>query len=140
MRTWRHLDTMQFATQLHCQLPRVRCDKHGVKTVEVPWAGKNSRFTLMFEGFAIRVLIAARSIEEARKLLGLNWHQVEAIKKRAVERGLQRRDENAIPYIGIDEKQFRSGHRYISSLVDLQGGRVLDVVEDRTEESCKSLI
>ena len=140
MRTWRHLDTMQFATQLHCQLPRVRCDKHGVKTVEVPWAGKNSRFTLMFEGFAIRVLIAARSIEEARKLLGLNWHQVEAIKKRAVERGLQRRDENEIPYIGIDEKQFRSGHRYISSLVDLQGGRVLDVVEERTEEACKYLI
>jgi len=139
-RTWRHLDTMQFSTLLHCQVPRVRCKTHGVKTVDVPWAGKNSRFTLLFEAFAVRVLTAARSVEEARKLLGLNWHQVEAIKSRAVERGLKRREEVAIPTIGIDEKQFRSGHRYISSLVDLEGGRVLDVVEERTEDACKTLI
>ena len=85
-RTWRHLDTMQFATYLHCQLPRVRCKTHGAKTVSAPWAGKNSRFTLLFEAFAIRVLTAARSVEEAGKLLGLNWHQVDAIKARAVKR------------------------------------------------------
>jgi len=139
-RTWRHLDTMQFATYLHCVLPRVRCKTHGAKTVTAPWAGKNSRFTLFFEAFAIRVLTAARSVEEARKLLGLNWHQVEAIKARAVQRGLARRDASVIPYIGIDEKQFRSGHRYISSLVDLEGGRVLEVVEERTEVACKALI
>ena len=139
-RTWRHLDTMQFATYLHCSAPRVRCKIHGAKTVELPWASKDSRFTLLFEAFAIRVLKAARSVEEARKLLGLNWHQVEAIKARAVARGLARRESSAIPYIGIDEKQFRSGHRYISSLVDLQGGRVLDVVEERTEVACQTLI
>jgi hypothetical protein len=45
-----------------------------------------------------------------------------------------------MPYIGIDEKQFHRGHCYISSLVDLQVGRVLDVVEDCAEESCKTLI
>lgn len=140
IRTWRHLDTMQFSTLLHCQLPRVKCAQHGVKTVQTPWAGKNSRFTLMFEAFAVRVLKAARSVEEARKLLNLNWHQVEAIKTRAVERGLGRRQSIAIPYIGIDEKQFRKGHRYISSLVDLDGGCVLDVVEERTESACKALI
>lgn len=139
-RTWRHLDTMQFATQLHCQLPRVQCKEHGAISLDAPWAGKNSRFTLMFEAFAIRVLIAARSVEEARKLLKLNWHQVESIKKRAVVRGLKRRENVEIPYIGIDEKQFRKGHRYISSLVDLKGGRVLDVVEERTEVAAKELI
>ena len=110
-RSWRHLDTMQFATYLHCSVPRVRCKKHGAKTVKVPWAAKNSRFTLLFEGFAVRVLQAARSIEEARKLLGLNWHQVDAIKTRAVQRGLSRRQAVTIPYLGIDEKQFRKGHK-----------------------------
>lgn len=140
MRTWRHLDTMQFSTLLHCHLPRVRCKEHGVKTVNAPWAGKNSRFTLLFESFAIRVLKAARSVEEARKLLGLNWHQVEAIKARAVERGLSRRKDSEIRYLGIDEKQFRSGHQYISSLIDIEGSRVLEVVEERTEIACKMLI
>lgn len=139
-RSWRHLDTMQFSTYIHCELPRVRCKRHGVKTVEAPWADKHSRFTLLFEGFALRVLQAARSVEEARKLLGLNWHQVEAIKARGVERGLARRGAQAIPTIGIDEKQFLSGHCYISTLVDLEGGRVLDVVEERTEAACNALI
>ena len=139
-RTWRHLDTMQFATHLHCKMPRVRCKTHGINTVQPPWAGKHSRFTLLFEAFAIRVLQAARSVEEARKLLCLNWHQVEAIKRRAVERGLARRKDVTIPYIGIDEKQFRSGQNYISSLVDLEGGRVLEVAEERTEKACKALI
>jgi transposase len=139
-RVWRHLDTMQFTTYLHCRVPRIRCPEHGVKTLMTPWASKNSRFTLLFEAFAIKLLLAARSIEEARKLLGLNWHQLNDIKARAVERGLARREDDAVSYVGIDEKQFRSGHRYISSLVDLEEGRVLDVVEGRTEEDAKSLL
>jgi transposase len=63
-RSWHHLDTMQCSTYLHCQLPRIRCQIHGAKIVDAPWAGKKSRFTLMFEAFAIRVLTAARSVEE----------------------------------------------------------------------------
>ena len=122
---------MQFATCLHCSLTRVRCKAHGARTAKIPWADKNSRFTLLFEGFAVRVLQAARGIEEAHKRSGLNWHQVNAIKTRAVQRGLSRRQAVTMPYPGINEKPFRKGHRTISSLVDLQQGRVLDGVEDR---------
>jgi len=49
----------------------------------------------------------------------LSWDQVEAIKFKAVERGLKRRKSVAIRYIGTDEKQFQSGQRYINSPVDL---------------------
>lgn len=139
-RTWRHLDTMQFATHLHCETPRVKCSEHGVKSIDVPWAGKNSRFTLLFEAFAIKVLLAARSVEEARKLLGLNWHQVEAIKRRAVARGLSRRADEPISYVGVDEKSFQRGHSYVTSVVDLDRSRVLEVVEERTEASCTALL
>ena len=131
---------MQFATYVHCETPRVKCKEHGVKSMVVPWAGRNSRFTLLFEAFAIRVLQAARSVEEARKLLGLNWHQVEAIRQRAVARGLSRREEEAIACLGVDEKSFRRGHNYITSAVDLEGSRVLEVVEERTEVACRSLL
>ena len=31
-RRWRHLDTMQFTTELVARLPRCRCPEHGVKT------------------------------------------------------------------------------------------------------------
>jgi transposase len=139
-RTWRHLDTMQFETLLHAKTPRVECPQHGVKTVSVPWAGKHARFTLLFEAFAVRVLLAARSVEEARKLLRLNWHQVEAIKKRAVERGLNRRKNSLIPYIGLDEKSFRKGMSFVTTCCDLENARVLDVTENRDEQSTKSLL
>lgn len=113
---------MQFTTYIHCIIPRIKCPEHGVKSLTVPWAGKHSRFTLLFESFAIRILQVARSVEEARKLLKLNWHQINAIKERAVERGLARRAQAPIHHIGLDEKQFRSGHQYITSLFDLDEG------------------
>jgi len=110
--SWRHLDIVQFATYLHCEVPRVRCKRHGVRILSVPSAGKNRRFTLLFEAFAMRVLKVARSVEEARKQLGLNWHRVDAIKARAVERGLARRQKTRVDYLDIDVKQFRFGHNY----------------------------
>jgi transposase len=30
-RFWRHLDTMQFQTIVHCRIPRVNCPEHGIK-------------------------------------------------------------------------------------------------------------
>nr|BFD66615.1 hypothetical protein HAGR004_16370 [Bdellovibrio sp. HAGR004] len=68
-RRWRHLDTMQFQTIIKSRIPRSACPEHGVKTINVPWAGPNARFTLLFERLAIDVMIAAKSIKEAAKLL-----------------------------------------------------------------------
>jgi len=75
-RTWRHLDTMQLQTFLHCQVPRADCPTHGVGTVKTPWSGKNSRFTLFFERLAIDMLLAARNITKACELLKISWDQL----------------------------------------------------------------
>src|SRR5438045_1401423 len=56
-RSWRHLDTMQFETVIRARVPRSHCPEHGVKTMAVVWAEPGSRFTLLFEGFAIEVLL-----------------------------------------------------------------------------------
>ena len=138
-RTWRHLDTMQFETVLKARLPRTECADCGVKTVLVPWAEPHGRFTLMFEAFAIRVLQAAANVERARTLLGLSWHSVHQMMERAVERGLESREEEPVPHIGIDEKSFGEGQDYISVMVDIAGSRVLAVAKDRSEESCDEL-
>jgi transposase len=138
-RTWRHLDTMQFETRLCARVPRANCQTCGVKTTEVPWAGKHSRFTLMFEAFAIQVIQACGNVKNAATLLGLDWDSVHRIMQRAVERGLARRELESLDYLGIDEKSFRRGHSYVTLLVDLTGRRVLDVVEDRTEEAANQL-
>lgn len=139
-REWRHLDTMNFETRIQASIPRSHCLQCGVKTASVPWAGRHSRFTLMFEAFAIEVLQAARSLEAGRVLLGLSWDSAQSIMKRAVERGLERRDTCEAERVGIDEKSFLRGHSYITLLNDLDRGRVLDVVEERTEKACRKLI
>jgi transposase len=138
-RRWRHLDTMQFQTIIKSRVPRSECPEHGVKTISVPWAGPNSRFTLLFERLAIDVMKAAKSIKEAAVLLGLSWDQVHHIQSRAVERGLARRKLEEIKNVGIDEKSFLKGHKYASLMVDIDGERILDVVEGRTLEAANSL-
>jgi len=139
MGEWRHLDTMQFETKLRIEVPRCNCPEHGVKSVRVPWAGKGSRFTLLFESFAIEVLQACSSVKAAAELMGLNWHQVNEIKRRAVARGLQRRQAVSVKHLGIDEKSFRKGHNYVSVLTDLERSRVLEVAEGRDQSACDKL-
>ena len=139
-RSWRHLDTMQFTTLLHSKTPRIKCPEHGVKSIAVPWAGKHSRFTLLFEAFGIKVLESCRSIKSAADLLRLNWHQLQSIMDRAVKRGLERRENEEVSWVGMDEKSFRRGHNYISLLNDLENSRVLEVVEGREGNAADQLI
>lgn len=138
-RTWRHLDTMQFETRLRARVPRANCRACGVKTTAVPWAGKHSRFTLLFEALAIEVIQACGNVKAAAGLLRLDWDSVHRIMERAVERGLARRDLESVPHVGIDEKNFGRGQSYISLLTDLTESRVLEVVEGRTEEAADQL-
>ena len=139
-RRWRHLDTMQFTTELVARLPRSRCAEHGVKTIVPPWAGKHSRFTLLFEAFAVEVLQACRTVKAAAALLGLSWDAVQTIMDRAVARGLERREATPIKHIGIDEKSFGRGQDYITVLTDLDGSRVLDVAPERTQAAAESVL
>lgn len=131
-RTWRHLDTMQFKTEIKAGIPRSRCSECGVKTITVPWAGKHSRFTLMFEAFAINVLQSCANVSRAATLLGLGWDAVHSIIERAVARGLDRRSLDSIKHVGMDEKSFGKGHDYVSVLTDIDGSRVLEVTPERT--------
>jgi transposase len=71
-RGWRYLSVMPYRMELGCATPRCRCEKHGVKTVKVPWAEPDSRFTLHFKAFAVAVIGACRSLSQAASLLGLH--------------------------------------------------------------------
>ena len=138
-RTWRHLDTMQFTTLIQARAPRANCPEHGVKTMQVPWAAPQGRFTLLFERFAVEVLLASASVSQACQLLGIGWDTAHEIMRRAVERGLDRRHLEGLKLLGMDEKSFKRGQSYITLLTDLDGARVLDVVEERTSEAADQL-
>lgn len=136
-RCWRHLDTCQYRTILHAEPPRTRCAEHGVRVVRLPWAEPLSRFTALFERLAIDWLQEA-SQQAVADRLGLSWDEVHGIMERAVRRGLARRREEDVPYLGVDEKSFRKGHKYLTVVNDLSQGRVLYVAEDRKQSSLDS--
>lgn len=141
-REWRHLDTMQFDTVVVAEPPRCRCVKCGVRTMRLPWAEPGSRFTLMFEAFAIQLLLRMKSVKAACAQLRLSWDSLAALRRAAVQRGLQRRNEETddILYAGIDEKSFLSGQNYVTVVTDPVGGRVLEVEPGRdTEAAAKAL-
>lgn len=140
-RSWRHLDMMQFATTIVARVPRVHCKKHKIKTIAVPWAGTRSHFTLLFERFAIEVLLATSNITKATTLLRISWHQARLIMNHAVVRGIARRTTSeTIPYVGVDEKSFLKGHHYASIATDIEKGCVLDVEEGRKKENAITLL
>jgi transposase len=100
-----HLDTCQFKTILHAEPPRSNCSQHGARTVKLPWAEPNSRFTALFEGIAIEWLKMA-SQKAVADQLGLSWDEVHAIQVRAVRRGLARRKAETVEPMGVHEKSF----------------------------------
>jgi transposase len=105
--------------------------------VRLPWAEPGSRFTALFERLAIDWLKVA-SQKAVGEQLDLSWDEIHGIMERAVARGLARRQAEAVKRIGIDEKAFRKGHRYLTLVNDLERSRVLYVAEDRKQSSLDS--
>ena len=133
-RSWRHLDTCQYKTILIAEVPRVRCEEHGVHQVEVPWAEAGSGFTALFEALAIDWLKEA-STQGVAQLLGLSWNAMDGIMQRAVKRGLQRRKEKECKHIGVDEVSFQKRHEYVTVVSDQDENTVLYVADERKQTS-----
>jgi len=137
-RQWRHLDSCQFKTILLARVPRVQCPEHGVKSVAVPWAGPHSRFTMLFERFAIEVLQMTQTVKGAMTILRLQWDCTWNIIERAVARGKARKEPSPLPRIGIDEKAFAKGQHYVSILYDLDNSTVEAIEEGHDTEAAKA--
>jgi transposase len=136
-RVWRHLDTFQYRTLLHARIPRLNCPTHGLRQLRVPWAEGSSRFTALFEAFAIGWMKQA-PISAVAERLRVTWDEAAGIQARAVRRGLARRQQEPPVYLGVDETSFQRRHEYVSVVTDLERTRVLYVADDRKQESLDS--
>ena len=54
-RTWRHLNIFQYPAYVHAREPGIKCNEHGKKTVNLPWARKGSGFSLQFEALVLEM-------------------------------------------------------------------------------------
>ncbi len=136
-RRWRHLDTMQYRTFVIAEVPRVQCEKHGIRQVAVPWSDPGSRFTALFEALVIDWLREANVLAIARRLR-LSWDQVAGIQARAVRRGLARRESKPPMQIGVDETSFQKRHEYVTVVHDIDREVVVHVADDRKQEALEA--
>jgi len=133
-RRWRHLNLWDYQTWITCSIPRVKCSEHGVRKLQVPWADGWSRFTAGFECMVIDWLREA-SVSAVARYFALTWDQVYGIQKRAVDRGLARREREVPKRIGVDETSFQKRHEYVTVVTDLDSGKVLHVADGRGKEA-----
>lgn len=139
-RTWRHMDTCECQTMVTCRVPRIELKSGRTMMVHPPWAVAGGRFTRLFESQIILLLGQARTVRGAARLAQVTEDQVDGVMQRAVSRGMLRRTELPLKYVGIDEKAIRKGHRYATLLNDLENGRVIDLIEERTQQAAENLL
>ena len=121
-------------------MPQLKYSDGTVAELAVPWAERYSRVTTLMEGFVIKLLEACPNTTSVCDLTRLSWGTVNAIMVRAVERGMLRRSEEDVPYLGLDEKSTERGHSYASILTDIERSRVLDVVRGRSLQATETLL
>lgn len=129
-RVWRHGDCFFYPCYVHCRRPRVRCKEHGIKVVEAPWARKHSRFTLMFEGYAM-LMLGDMPRKKVSKLLRCNEKALRKIMNYWVMDAVEKMDLSGVKNICVDETSFKRGQSYVTVVIDGDESRVIDVEENR---------
>jgi transposase len=72
-RSWRHLDTCQMKTIISGSIPRIKCPKHGVKSISTPLSDSFSQFTYLFESYAIKLLQATQNQSRTASILNISF-------------------------------------------------------------------
>ncbi len=109
-RTWRHMNFWRYETNLHAQLPRVKCDLCGkTRTVVVSWSRPRSGFTWYFESELMQLMkempvsAVARKIKEDNTRLWRVFHYY-------VQCHMDELDLYKVNRIAINETSSKKGH------------------------------
>ena len=133
-REFRHLNIFQMATYIHLRIPRVQCPTDGIQRIEHGLAEPNGKVTFEFEK-AVLSLEQECSLESVCRILNADWHLVQNLQERAVQRGFERKPQKIPKRLGVDEKSFAKGHKYETIVHNIDTGTVEYVCDDREQES-----
>ena len=128
--TWRHLNFFQHQAYLNARVPRVRCEKCGVKKIAPPWARPDSGFTLLFEAM-VMTMVSAMPVKAVARIVGEHDTKLWRVVHYYVDQARARADAAGVTRVAIDETAARRGHDYISLFVDIEQARVLFAAEGR---------
>jgi transposase len=134
---WRHLNFFQYECELVARVPRVKCQKDGVRQVQVPWARPGSGFTLMFEAMVL-LLGQEMSIKAVAQMMGEHDTVLWRMLHHHVKRAQAARDWSPVRRIQVDETSARKGHKYVTNIVDADTKELLFMAEGRSGEALQA--
>jgi len=111
--------------RFYCQ----RC--HAIRFERLHIADRKKHYTHVMERYVMD-LCARMTIRDVSEHTGLHWATVKEIDKKRLKRRLPREiDLKKLRFLGVDEVSVRRGHNYLTTVVDLETGRVVYVGEGR---------
>jgi transposase len=118
---------------------RVACRQCGVKVERVPWAEGKSRLTTSYRWF-LASWAKLLPWQQVANAFHTSWQSVYRAVAMAVSWGLAHRTLDGIAAIGVDEVQWRKGHRYLTLVYQIDGEcrRLLHIAPERTARSLLS--
>jgi len=134
-RTWRHLDFFQHECYLEARVPRVKTKGGKVKLVAVPWAGRGSSFTLLFEDKLISLAQRNLSISGLAEELRTGWGQAQRIILSRTAHALSTQDLEDVKEMSVDETSRRKGHQYFTILADSEKKKVVGIAVGKDKEA-----
>ena len=139
-RRFRYVPLWKIPVYFLYRMRRVNCPRCGVKVEQVPWSqdGKSPR-TKSWSWF-LAAWAKRMSWKETADVFETSWQTVFRSIRFAVYWGLVHVDFSGVEAIGIDEIARRKGHRYMTLIYQIDGGkkRLLYVARERTKESLAS--
>lgn len=132
---WRYLDFLDYRCYITMDIPRTKCEDHGVRTLqETPWGRMGSHYSFVVEQ-QIMKLSAEMTMSALSKHIGEPdsnlWRVFKYYVYKAIETEL---DLSMIKRVAVDEKSQKRGHVYVTIFSDLDTGHVIYVTEGRKKD------
>lgn len=128
----RHLDLFDYRCYLTIKVPRITCNKDGVKVVRsTPWDRGGNHYSLKFEALIMRLYKEMYASAISREL-GETDNNLWRVFNYWVDKNvIQKFNFKDIKRVCVDETAIKRGHNYISIFTDLDTGNVIFVTEGR---------
>jgi transposase len=117
---------------------KLRCANcQTIRTEGHSFLGPYRRHTLRFER-AVADLCRHLPIKQVADHFDLSWHAVKEIDKRRLEREVGTPCYDGLRLLAVDEVAVHKGHTYLTTVLDLETGRIVWVGKGRTEATLTS--
>jgi transposase len=137
---WRHLDFFQHQCYLHARVPRIKQEDGNVRQVSVPWARNGSGFTLLFEAYAMLLIENEMPVSDVADCVKITSPRLWRVFNYWIEQAKSKDDLSSVCEIGIDETSTKKGHNYVTTFVDMEKHRVIDVQQGKDKETVTDFV